>query len=326
MKNALKASELEYTDKYELDSAEADKEESSTDSEAEECENESLWSAGRETELDAEQLYLREIGRHPLLTAEEEVHYGRLVQKGDAAARKRMIEANLRLVVKMATRYLYRGLPLMDLIEEGNLGLIRAVEKFDPERGFRFSTYATWWVRQAIERAIMNQSRTIRIPVHVSKTINRLQRTANRLSQSCEREVRPEDIAEVVDESAEEVRYLMGLTTKVASLESNASGDNDHSLLEVIADDDAGPEELLADHEDQIDINYWLSQLSSREREVVVRRFGLDGQEQATLEEVGSRIGVSRERVRQVQTAALNRLRELISAGGQPAGVLESVL
>jgi RNA polymerase nonessential primary-like sigma factor len=321
MKNALMATEMESVDQYEADEAEAETEASTV--EADEGDTGTKWSAGRETELDAEQMYLREIGRHPLLTAEEEVHFGRLVQKGDQAARKRMIEANLRLVVKMATRYLYRGLPLMDLIEEGNLGLIRAVEKFDPERGFRFSTYATWWVRQAIERAIMNQSRTIRIPVHVSKTINRLQRTANRLSQTCERDVRPEDIAEMVDESAEEVRYLMGLTTKVASLESNSGGDNDHSLLEVIPDEDAGPEQLLTEHEDQIDINYWLSQLSSREREVVVRRFGLDGQEQATLEEVGSRIGVSRERVRQVQTAALNRLRELISAGTDAARMPE---
>ena len=262
----------------------------------------------------ADSLYLREIGRHALLTPEEEIHYGRLVQQGDAKARKHMIECNLRLVVKISKRYLNRGLPLLDLVEEGNLGLIRAVEKFDPERGFRFSTYATWWIRQTIERAIMNQSRTIRVPIHIAKTINRYQRTARQLSQSQDREILPEDIAQALNESTEEVNYLMSLDNKLTSLDIPINTENAQSLVDVIPDDEGDPSELLAEHSDQINVNFWLSQLSERQREVVVRRFGLDGQEQATLEEVGKAMGVTRERVRQVQNEALRRLRRFLES------------
>lgn len=271
-----------------------------------------------EADLDVERLYFREVGRHPLLRADDEARLGRLVQNGDMDARQRMIECNLRLVVKMARRYVYRGLPLMDLIEEGNLGLIRAVEKFDPERGFRFSTYATWWIRQAMERAIMNQSQTIRIPVHVEKTISRYQRTAYQLSQANDREVKPEDIADALDESPDNVRYLMSLKGKVTSLESFSDGDNGQSLLDVIPDESSGPEETLADDEEKGDIAFWLSHLNKREQEVVARRFGLGGQDRATLEEIGTTIGISRERVRQVQSSALKRLRGLIESGVVP--------
>ena len=263
-------------------------------------------------DLNADKLYLREIGKHPLLSAEEEVHFGRLVQKGDEKARKHMIECNLRLVVKLSRRYLNRGLPLLDLIEEGNLGLIRAVEKFDPERGFRFSTYATWWIRQAIERAIMNQSRTIRVPVHIAKTIYKYQRTARHLSQIQDRDVLPEDIAHMLDESPEEVNYLLGLDGKVASLDLPLSSENAQSLGDTIPDDSGDPLSFLEENSDHMNISYWLSRLNTREREVVVRRFGLEGNERATLEEVGLAIGVTRERVRQVQNAALRHLREFI--------------
>ena len=170
-------------------------------------------------EMDATRLYLNEIGFSPLLTAKEEVHYSRLAQKGDQGARARMIESNLRLVVKIARRYMNRGLALLDLIEEGNLGLIRAVEKFDPERGFRFSTYATWWIRQTIERALMNQTRTIRLPIHVVKEINVYLRAARRLAQSLDREPSPEDVAEMLDKPLEEVERMLGLNERVASVD-----------------------------------------------------------------------------------------------------------
>ncbi|MEJ2345902.1 MAG: sigma-70 family RNA polymerase sigma factor [Gammaproteobacteria bacterium] len=304
--------------KYDVDSGSIEMNESDESSEQETDSDAGQTFAADESEMDVERLYFREVGRHPLLSAEEETYYGRRVQSGDAEARKHMIECNLRLVVKMARRYVYRGLPLMDLIEEGNLGLIRAVEKFDPERGFRFSTYATWWIRQAMERAIMNQSQTIRIPVHVEKTINRYQRTAYQLSQKQDKEVKPEDIADALDESPDEVRYLLSLKGKVTSIESFGDEESGQSLLDVIADENSGPEDMLADDEEKSDIAFWLSHLNTREREVVMRRFGLGGRDRATLEEIGSTIGISRERVRQVQSSALKRLRGLIESGVVP--------
>jgi RNA polymerase nonessential primary-like sigma factor len=312
----MKTLKTKEVDVHDADVDELDDDIDSTDEEDSSVDGDSELSMTSGTQgggdLDAERIYMQEIGRHSLLSAEEEITLGRLVQKGDQKARKRMIECNLRLVVKIATRYVYRGLTLMDLVEEGNLGLIRAVEKFDPEKGFRFSTYATWWVRQAIERAIMNQSRTIRIPVHVAKTMHRYQRTARQLSQLQEKEIQPEDIAAVLDESPEDVRYVLALNEKVLSLEGFANSDNDQSILETIPDNEAGPEDLLQEHEAQEGISAWLSELSTREREVLVRRFGLWGQDRATLEEVGKVIGVTRERVRQVEVSALRRLRQFI--------------
>ncbi|MBD1388907.1 RNA polymerase sigma factor RpoS [Neiella sp. HB171785] len=267
--------------------------------------------------LDATQLYLSEIGFSPLLTAAEEVFFARRALKGDERARKRMIESNLRLVVKIARRYNNRGLTLLDLIEEGNLGLIRAVEKFDPERGFRFSTYATWWIRQTIERAIMNQTRTIRLPIHVVKELNVYLRTARELAQSLDHEPTAEEIAIKLDKPVEDVSRMLRLNEKISSVDTPIGGGNDKALLDVIADEnDAGPEERLQDSDMQRNIVRWLEDLNPKQREVLARRFGLLGYEPSTLEDVGSEIGLTRERVRQIQVEALRRLRDVLSKNG----------
>lgn len=270
-----------------------------------------------ERDLDATRLYLSEIGFSPLLTAEEEVHYARQIAKGSDEARKRMIESNLRLVVKIARRYLNRGLALLDLIEEGNLGLIRAVEKFDPERGFRFSTYATWWIRQTIERAIMNQTRTIRLPIHVVKEINIYLRAARHLSQSLDHEPSPEEIAQMLDKPISDVKRMLGLNERVTSVDVPLGRDSDKSILDAIPDEqNVDPSVLLQDQDIQACLDLWLAQLNDKQREVVEYRFGLHGREVATLEEVGNELGVTRERVRQIQLEALKRLREIMEREG----------
>jgi RNA polymerase nonessential primary-like sigma factor len=267
--------------------------------------------------LDATQLYLNEIGFSPLLTPQEEVHFARLAQKGDPAGRKRMIESNLRLVVKIARRYINRGLSLLDLIEEGNLGLIRAVEKFDPERGFRFSTYATWWIRQTIERAIMNQTRTIRLPIHVVKELNVYLRAARELTQKLDHEPTAEEIANLLEKPVGEVKRMLGLNERVASVDVSLGPDSDKTLLDTLTDDrPTDPCELLQDDDLSQSIDQWLSDLTEKQREVVVRRFGLRGHESSTLEEVGREIGLTRERVRQIQVEALKRLREIMEKNG----------
>ena len=267
--------------------------------------------------LDATQIYLNEIGFSPLLTPEEEVYYGRLAQKGDPAGRARMIESNLRLVVKIARRYLNRGLTLLDLIEEGNLGLIRAVEKFDPERGFRFSTYATWWIRQTIERALMNQTRTIRLPIHVVKELNIYLRAARELTQKLDHEATPEEIAEYLDKPVESVKKMMGLNERVSSVDYPMGGESDKPLIETLADDnEQGPEASLVDDDVKQHVDAWLAELTDKQMEVVVRRFGLRGHEAATLEEVGDEIGLTRERVRQIQVEALKKLRRVLEKKG----------
>ena len=277
----------------------------------------SFTAAPPEKQLDATHLYLNEIGFSPLLTAEEEIHYARLAQKGDEGARNHMIESNLRLVVKIARRYLNRGLPLLDLIEEGNLGLIRAVEKFDPERGFRFSTYATWWIRQTIERAIMNQTRTIRLPIHVVKELNVYLRAARHLAQMEGGEPSPEEIARFLDKSPEEVSRMMGFNERIASVDEPLGRDTEKSMLESIPDEgNIDPAKILQDDDMQNHLEEWLSQLNEKQREVVTRRFGLDGQGISTLEEVGKSIGVTRERVRQIQMEALRRLRQILEKEG----------
>ncbi len=264
--------------------------------------------------LDATQIYLSEIGFSPLLTAEEEVYFSRLSLKGDEPSRKRMIESNLRLVVKIARRYNNRGLPLLDLIEEGNLGLIRAVEKFDPERGFRFSTYATWWIRQTIERAIMNQTRTIRLPIHVVKELNIYLRASRELIQKLDHEPTAEDIAEHLDRPVADVSKMLRLNERIASVDTPFAGDSDKALLDVIADEkSAGPERDLQSEDMRNNIVHWLNELNTKQREVLARRFGLMGYEAATLEDVGSEIGLTRERVRQIQVEALKRLRDILS-------------
>src|SRR5579872_304438 len=270
-----------------------------------------------DAQLDATRIYLSEIGYSPLLSAEEEVYFGRLALRGDESARRRMIESNLRLVVKIARKYLNRGLPLLDLIEEGNLGLIHAVEKFDPERGFRFSTYATWWIRQTIERAIMNQTRTIRLPIHVIKELNLYLRAARKLSNQLDRDATAEEIAAEMDKSPEDVKRLLGLNERVTSVDSPITRDGDRLLLDAIPDENnTDPSRLLQDEDMQIIIDKWLARLNDKQREVVERRFGLNGREKGTLEDVGSAIGVTRERVRQIQMDALKNLRRILEQDG----------
>jgi len=267
--------------------------------------------------MDATQLYLGEIGFSPLLTAEEEVFYSRRALKGDKAARRRMIESNLRLVVKIARRYSNRGLPLLDLVEEGNLGLIRAVEKFDPERGFRFSTYATWWIRQTIERAIMNQTRTIRLPIHVVKELNVYLRAARELAHKLDHEPTAEDIAKSLNKPVSDITKMLRLNERIGSVDTPIGGDNDKALLDILTDDaDTGPEGVLQDENLKSNITQWLQSLNQKQREVLARRFGLMGYEASTLEDVGREIGLTRERVRQIQVEALRKLRDSLKQQG----------
>ncbi|MBN7796757.1 RNA polymerase sigma factor RpoS [Parahaliea mediterranea] len=270
-----------------------------------------------EKSLDATQLYLNEIGYSPLLTAEEEKYFARLARKGDENGRRRMIESNLRLVVKISRRYINRGLTLLDLIEEGNLGLIRAVEKFDPERGFRFSTYATWWIRQTIERAIMNQTRTIRLPIHVVKELNVYLRAARELTQKLDHEPSAEEIADMLDKPAADVKRLLGLNERVTSVDLPVGPDSEKSVVDTIADTQVSdPSQLLQENDIRDSIGVWLEELTEKQREVVSRRFGLRGYESSTLEEVGREIGLTRERVRQIQVEALRRLRAIMETEG----------
>ena len=267
--------------------------------------------------LDATQLYLSEIGFSPLLTAEEEVLYARRALRGDEAARKRMIESNLRLVVKISRRYSNRGLALLDLIEEGNLGLIRAVEKFDPERGFRFSTYATWWIRQTIERALMNQTRTIRLPIHVVKELNIYLRTARELSQKLDHEPTAEEIAQQLDKPVGDVSKMLRLNERVGSVDTPIGGDGEKALLDIIPDvNNSDPEVSTQDDDIKISLIDWLDELNPKQKEVLARRFGLLGYEPSTLEEVGREINLTRERVRQIQVEGLRRLREILMKQG----------
>ena len=267
--------------------------------------------------LDATQLYLGEIGFSPLLTAEEEVFYARRALRGDANSRKRMIESNLRLVVKIARRYNNRGLALLDLIEEGNLGLIRAVEKFDPERGFRFSTYATWWIRQTIERAIMNQTRTIRLPIHVVKELNVYLRAARELAHELDHEPTAEDIADKLDKPVADVSKMLRLNERISSVDTPIGGDSEKALLDIISDEKGdGPERSTQNDDIKFSIVRWLEELNPKQREVLARRFGLLGYDASTLEDVGREIGLTRERVRQIQVEALRRLREVLAQQG----------
>jgi RNA polymerase nonessential primary-like sigma factor len=275
-------------------------------------------SMAEEAGHDATRLYLNELASSKLLTAEEEQKYGRLVQKGDEAARQIMIKSNLRLVVKISKRYLNRGLPLLDLIEEGNLGLIRGVEKFEPERGFRFSTYATWWIRQTIERAIMNQTRTIRLPIHIVKEMNVYLKASRRLAQKLDHEPTAEEIAEDLDRPVGNVVKMLKLNKERAtSVDATYGKDTDLSLLDTIVDEGSHePSETLQEEAMKGNIVDWVGQLNEKQCEVISRRYGLRGYEIATLEKVANELGVTRERVRQIQMDGLKQLRILMEQQG----------
>ena len=274
--------------------------------------------------VDATSLYLKEIGRSPLLSADEEVFFATKLQQGDEAAHHRMIESNLRLVVKIARCYLNRGLDFLDLIEEGNFGLMRAVEKFDPTRGFRFSTYATWWIRQTIERALMNQTRTIRLPVHVVKELNIYRRISRKLVQKLDHTPTYEEIAIEADKPVDTVNRILELNDSVCSLDIPV-GDNEKSFVDTIPDYKSNsPERETGDDNLMDKLNGWLDELPEKQREVVVRRFGLLNHQQETLDQVGREVGLTRERVRQIQIDALRRLNNLLKKNGLSSDIIFS--
>ena len=266
---------------------------------------------------DVTQIYLNEIGQSKLLTPDEERALSRRVVQGDFAARQKMIEHNLRLVVNIAKHYINRGMTLLDLIEEGNIGLMHALEKFDPERGFRFSTYATWWIRQSIERSIMNQSRTIRLPVHVIKELNVYLRAQRHLEASLGHEPAIEDIAHLVGKDVEEVRRVMSLNERVASLDAPLDIDPMLSIGESIPDEQHdGPEAILQNSEVEKYVKEWLKQLNEKQRMVIERRYGLNVYEICTLEDLAANLSLTRERVRQIQIEALDQLRRILRRYG----------
>jgi RNA polymerase nonessential primary-like sigma factor len=264
---------------------------------------------------DPTSLYLSEIGGAPLLTADDEKRLTHRAHRGDHAARQRMIESNLRLVVRIARRYFNRGLPLLDLIEEGNLGLIHAVEKFDPDRGFRFSTYATWWIRQTMERAIMNQSRTVRLPIHIIKDINSCLRAARVIRQSCNREPSKTEIAAHMGRDVADVERLFSLHERVTLRPGNPD-DEFEPVDRLQAQSESEPPRCAQKELVSAIVDRWVCELNDKQRAVVERRFGLHGFRRETLEQIGDEIGVTRERVRQIQIDALTNLRTMMEEHG----------
>lgn len=264
--------------------------------------------------LDNTALYLKQLSKIKLLTAEQELYLAREVAKGCPKSKQKMITSNLRLVVKIARRYLNRGLSLLDLIEEGNLGLIRSVEKFDPEKGFRFSTYSVWWIRQNIERALMTQTRMVHLPVHLVKELNRYLRASWELTKNGEEDPTVEAIAEMTGSNIKSVQRLLDLNELVISLETPVHNDSERTLVDTIADEtekDPAIKFQLQELEEKLD--EWLLKLNDNQREVILRRFGLKGHREMTLDVVSQEIGLTRERVRQVQSQALNRLKSLLA-------------
>ncbi len=268
-------------------------------------------------DIDCVKLYLQEIGRTPLLTFAEEQELAKRVSRGDGAARARMIEANLRLVVSIGKRYIHRGLDFCDIIEEGNLGLIRAVEKFRWEKGYRFSTYATWWIRQAIERAIINQTRTVRLPVHIAEEVNKFSRSARRLMQSIGRQPHVPEIAVKMQISVEKARTLAQLARETVSLDMIIGDEEEDTLLDVMQDGHApSPERVVDEGRLREHIDGWLGSLSKNERRIIELRFGLNNDEPQTLDGIGKEFGITRERVRQIESQAIGRLRTMTRRQG----------
>jgi RNA polymerase nonessential primary-like sigma factor len=272
-----------------------------------------------ELSTDTTQHYLNRIGAKPLLSAEQEVQVATLAKAGDFSARQKMIEHNLRLVVSIAKHYINRGVVLLDLIEEGNIGLMRAIDKFEPERGFRFSTYATWWIRQSIERAIMNQARTVRLPVHMVRELNQILRAKYHLEAQHHdgKEASAEDIASLVGRPVEEVQDILALSEHATSLDAPLDNDPQSSLMDMLPDDgDVSPDARAEHHEMTLLVRDWLQKLPDKQRVVVMRRFGLDNDDPATLETLAEEMGVTRERVRQIQQEALVKLKRAMAARG----------
>jgi RNA polymerase nonessential primary-like sigma factor len=272
-----------------------------------------------ELSTDTTQHYLNRIGAKPLLGAEQEVQVATLAKAGDFAARQKMIEHNLRLVVSIAKHYINRGVVLLDLIEEGNIGLMRAIDKFEPERGFRFSTYATWWIRQSIERAIMNQARTVRLPVHMVRELNQILRAKYHLEAQHHdgKEASAEDIASLVGRPVEEVQDILALSEHATSLDAPLDNDPQSSLMDMLPDEgDVSPDTQAEQHEMTVLVRDWLQKLPDKQRVVVMRRFGLDNDDPATLETLAEEMGVTRERVRQIQQEALVKLKRAMAARG----------
>ncbi|WP_211441097.1 RNA polymerase sigma factor RpoS [Collimonas humicola] len=272
-----------------------------------------------ELSTDTTQHYLNQIGTRPLLTVTEEVHFATLAKQGNFDARQKMIEHNLRLVVSIAKHYINRGVALLDLIEEGNLGLMRAIDKFEPERGFRFSTYATWWIRQSIERAIMNQARTVRLPVHMVRELNQILRAKYHLEAQHHdgKDASAEDIAHLVDRPVEDVQDVLALSEHAASLDAPLDQDPLASLMDLLPSaTEENPDSRAEQQETSILVRVWLEKLTDKQRNVIMRRFGLDNDDPSTLEELAAEIGVTRERVRQIQQEALLKLKRLLGAKG----------
>ena len=263
---------------------------------------------------DSVRLYLREIGKIPLLSSDEETELAKRIVEGDKKAKDKMVEANMRLVVSIAKRYSGRGLDFLDLIQEGNTGLLRAVEKFDPEKGFKFSTYATWWIRQAITRAIADQARTIRIPVHMVETINKVLRTTRKLTTELNREPTIEEIAKELEMEVDKVEYVMRIKQDIASLDASVGrdGDDEDSVLGDFVEDEerASPEDSAANQILKEQLASIISTLSDREQKIIKMRFGIGGERPHTLEEVGYEFSVTRERIRQIEAKALSKLRK----------------